>query len=90
MVRPQCDPERASLFANTAVFLAWAHLRTLRYVSHAVRYSEDWKAKSMVLDDSFRFFSDKWDKPYAKAVLRLIETRFNFNERRALTQVSVS
>lgn len=89
-VEPCVDLNNASTFCNTAVFLAWAQLRTLRYVCWPVHYTAEWKQKFSLLDESFRFFFKAWEKPVAGAMIRLIDTSFLFDEAQASKQVAVS
>lgn len=89
-VEPQVNPDLASLFCNPAVFLAWAHLRTLAYVAWPIDYSADWRRKFTLLDESFRFYFVGWERPFASAVLRLIDTSFLFDRAQASQQVSIA
>lgn len=84
---PLLDLDLASLFCNAAVLAAWMHTRVLPYLSVPSEYSDGWKDRYAVLDDAFRTYIDRWEKPMKDAFLALINNSFTFDEKKSLEVV---
>ena len=78
--RQTMDAYLASIYCNGAVLAAWTHTRTLPFLSTPSRFSEPWRQKYDLLDRSFLYYIDGWEKPRRAAFLELIEASFSFKE----------
>jgi len=77
----QPNLEKASIFCNVAVLIAWSHVRVLRFLS-SLPFSAVWNKKYDVLDRSLREYIEPWENREASSVfVKLIETSFSFKER---------
>jgi len=54
---PHADPELASSFANVSYFAAWCCVRLLPFISSPRLFTDDWKNRYTILDDSFAFYN---------------------------------
>lgn len=75
---PRFDLYRASMFANTAVYMSWMLLRTLPFVSRMPLFSSEWLTRYDVLDTSFRFWLTSWESKTGPTILRFIDAKFSF------------
>ena len=76
---PKLDMHKSSLFCNIAVFVGWAFLRCLPFISDRALYSKEWHRRYEVLNDSFEFYIALWDKPIGPALCRFMEQKMTFN-----------
>lgn len=74
---PHADAERASSFVNVSHFAAWCCVRILPFISKPRLFTDDWKERYRVLDDSFAFFN----KGFTGHLAELGEAYEHFIER---------
>lgn len=75
---PHWDGHVSSHSAHVSCFIAWMFTRLM---SHAVPHSQrslEWVNSRDILDQSFRFWFNGWDKPLAATVIRFIDAKFQF------------
>lgn len=79
-IAPTFNELQASRFANAAVCIAWAFMRVLPCLSLPSRFSQDWQKRQGVLEDSFHFYLDAWDKPLGPAFMRFMVMKMTFTD----------
>lgn len=79
-IAPILDDHKASIFANNAVCAAWAFTRVLPCLSLLSRFSQDWQKRQGVLEESFHFYLENWEKPLGLAFMRFMEMKMTFTD----------
>ncbi|HEX3083195.1 MAG TPA: hypothetical protein VHP99_01630, partial [Pyrinomonadaceae bacterium] len=75
---PEVDLEKASQFTNMSVLAAWSLARLLPGLSQKELFTEQWRHRYEVLDESFAFYLADFEKPIARAFERFIALKLTF------------
>jgi hypothetical protein len=75
---PEVDLEKASQFMNMSVLAGWSLTRLLPSLSQKELFTEQWRHRYEVLDESFAFYLADFDKPIARAFERFIAAKLTF------------
>lgn len=76
---PEYDEEYASIYANASQFIGWMIVRTLPLLQgNDIEFSEDWRRKYRVLDESFQEAIAGFPKQMGRSIEELIASKFNF------------